>query len=107
MNHPIGGEYDGDVTGGTGDYSAMASHGRNQGRPGPWRILILDASPDDPMWLIATVTLDSDVRPAAMDGPRYRDWPAVVEWVTAQVGGPVQLTPISATAWQLREGVTP
>jgi hypothetical protein len=71
---------------------------------GPWRVLILDASPDDPMWLIATVSLPNDVRPAHMDGRRYRDWEQVTDWVTAQVGPHVSLTPISAVAWRIDEG---
>ncbi len=40
------------------------------GNGGIWRMLILDANPDDPMWIICSVSLDSDVRPAAMEGRR-------------------------------------
>ena len=29
-----------------------------------WRILILDRSPDDPKWLIATIASPADIRPA-------------------------------------------
>jgi hypothetical protein len=36
---------------------------------GPWRLLILDSSPDDPLWMIATITLPTDVRAAAIDRP--------------------------------------
>lgn len=73
----------------------------------PWRVLILDSSVDDPKWLLATVTLESDVRAAAMDrgSGRYRDWADVVEWVREQVtgSGQVSLVPISAVVWQVRE----
>ena len=31
---------------------------------GPWRILILDADPADPKWILATVTQPDHVRPA-------------------------------------------
>jgi hypothetical protein len=71
---------------------------------GPWRILVLDASGDDPKWLICTVTLPSDVRPAVVNGGRYQDWAAVVMWVREQVGQPVSLAPVSAVAWRIDEG---
>jgi len=79
------------------------------GAAGPWRVLILDSSPDDPMWMLCTVTLPSDVRPAAMDlaNGQYRDWPEVTEWVRAQVGSRVALVPISAVAWRVDEGGQP
>jgi len=55
---------------------------------GPYRILVLDRNPDDPKWLIATVTLPTDVRPARLDagGRRYLDWQEVCEWACGQVG---------------------
>jgi hypothetical protein len=71
---------------------------------GPWRVLILDASPADPKWLLATISLPSDVRPAVMDGPRYTGWAEVAEWVRHQAGGNVSLVPIAATAWRVDEG---
>ena len=74
---------------------------------GPWRLLILDSTPDDPMWIIATITLPTDVRPAAIDrgSGRYLDWDAAVSWVRDQVtgAGPVSLVPISAVAWRVDE----
>jgi len=72
---------------------------------GPWRVLILDSSPGDPKWLLCTVTLPSDVRPAAVDpgNGRYRDWADVVEWVGRQVGAGVSLVPVSAVAWRVDE----
>jgi hypothetical protein len=73
---------------------------------GVWRVLVLDSSPDDPLWLICSVTMPTDVRPAEMDASsprRYRGWEAVTEWVRAQVGPSVSLTPISAAAWRIDE----
>ena len=70
---------------------------------GPWRLLILDSSPDDPKWLLATVTLPSDVRPAVMQGRRYSDWPEVTDWVGRQVGAKPSLVPISAVVWRVDE----
>jgi hypothetical protein len=36
---------------------------------------VLDSSPDDPKWMLCTVSLASDVQPAEMDlaNGRYRD----------------------------------
>jgi hypothetical protein len=76
-------------------------------RPMPWRILILDVSADDPKWLLCSVTIPSDVRPAVMDGRRYTGWAEAVEWVRNQVGGPVALVPIAAMAWRVDEGGQP
>jgi hypothetical protein len=70
----------------------------------PWRVLVLDASPGDPKWLLCTVTMPSDIRPAVMEGSRYADWPEVTEWVRSQAGGRVSLVPIGATAWRVDEG---
>jgi len=72
---------------------------------GPWRILILDRDPADPMWIIATVSVTSDVRPAALDqAGRYRDWPEVTAWVAGQVGGQPSLVPVlDALAWRVDE----
>jgi hypothetical protein len=71
----------------------------------PWRLLILDADPGDAKWLLATIANLSDVRPAVMDaaGRRYQDWPQIVQWVEASLGGRVQLTPITSTCWTVRE----
>jgi hypothetical protein len=74
---------------------------------GPWRVLILDRSGDDPKWIIATVTAPSDVRAAVMQpgGRLYGDWPAVTEWVRGQVGSRVRLVPVAAIVWRIdREG---
>jgi hypothetical protein len=75
------------------------------GDRGPWRVVILDTTPDDPKWLLATITMPSDVRPARLDGAgRYLDWDEAVKWVSAQVGWPVRLVPVSAVAWRVDEG---
>lgn len=76
---------------------------------GLWRILLLDRDPVDPRWLIASVTLASDVRPAALDSAaRYQDWPEVTGWVAAQIGSQPALVPIlDALAWRLDEGGHP
>jgi hypothetical protein len=79
----------------------------------PWRILVFDKTdPQDPRWLIATVTLPSDVRPAqAAPGtitgiiPPGRVIPAeVVEWVRHRLGRrEVRLTPVRGQAWTIEE----
>jgi hypothetical protein len=72
---------------------------------GLWRLLVLDRDPADPKWLLATITLASDVRPALLDTARcYPDLQAAAEWVAASVGRKVQLTPVlNALAWHVRE----
>jgi hypothetical protein len=69
----------------------------------PWRVLILDRSGDDPKWIIATVSLSSDVRGAEMEpgGWRYAGWSAVTEWVRGRVGQRARLVPVSATVWRI------
>lgn len=44
----------------------------------PWRVLVLDRSSDGPKWIIATVSVPSDVQAAEMEpgGNRYAGWPA-------------------------------
>jgi hypothetical protein len=70
----------------------------------PWRVLVLDRSDDDdPRWLIATVSVPSDVRAAELEpgGRRYTGWPQVAQWVRDQVGGGVRLVPIAAIVWRI------
>jgi hypothetical protein len=70
-----------------------------------WRLLILDRTdPDDPRWLIVTVTRDTDVLPAQLDaGGRYLNWPAVTQWASARLGEQVELTPVTEPlAWTIR-----
>ena len=75
----------------------------------PWRVLILDRSGDDPKWIIATVSLSSDVRAAEIEpgGWRYVGWPAVTEWVLGRIGQPARLVPLSATVWLIDAEVAP
>lgn len=73
---------------------------------GPWRVLVFDRSDAaDPKWIIASVTLPADVRPAAVepDGVRYADWPEATSWVAQIVGFKPQLVPISAIVWRIDE----
>jgi hypothetical protein len=76
---------------------------------GPWRVLLLDRDPEDPRWLLATVSLSADVRPAVLDAAgRYSDWAEVSAWVHAQIGTPVALVPVmDALAWRIDQGGTP
>jgi hypothetical protein len=76
------------------------------GASGPWRLLrllVLDPSPVHPRWLIATIALDTDVRPARLNAHgRYQDWPEVAEWARRAVGQPMSLVPLpAALAWQV------
>jgi hypothetical protein len=76
------------------------------GPTGPWRLLILDRNPDDPKWLIATVTLAGDTRPAVLDvGGGYTGWMGAGNWVSERVGRPVELEGLhDALVWLIREG---
>jgi hypothetical protein len=70
---------------------------------GPWRVLVLDRSGDDPKWIIATVSVSSDVRAAEMEpgGLRYAGWPDVTQWVRGRIGQRVRLVPVSAIVWRI------
>jgi hypothetical protein len=72
---------------------------------GPWRILVLDRDPDDPKWILATVTLPSDVRPALLDAAGTRAGErAAAAWVSGLTGRPVVVMPIhDALAWRVDE----
>jgi hypothetical protein len=69
-------------------------------------VLVLDRDPEDPKWIIATVSMAADVRSAALDAAGgYTGWQAVAEWVAATVGRPVALVPVyGALAWRVDEG---
>ncbi len=71
---------------------------------GPWRLLVLDRDPEDPKWVLCTVSLESDVRPAVLDAAgRYQDWAEVTEWAKLQAGGSVSLDSVhDALAWEVR-----
>jgi hypothetical protein len=77
-----------------------------RGASGPWRVLILDRNPDDPKWLIATVALPGDTRPAVLDvGGGYTGWMGAGIWVSERVGRPVELEGLhDALVWTIREG---
>jgi hypothetical protein len=80
--------------------------------PHEWRVLIFDGhDPEDPRWIIATVTLATDVAPA-VPSPKmpalpitgsgaFPDWAEVRNWVKTQVGHTVALTPIAAQVWDI------
>jgi hypothetical protein len=72
---------------------------------GPWRVLLLDRG-DDPKWLLATVAIPADVRPAILDPVgRYADWPEVTGWVQRSLGRRVSLVPVQdSLAWTAYEG---
>lgn len=65
--------------------------------PMPWRILVLDRNPEHPKWLLAAVTLPSDVWPARLDagGRRYTDWQEICEWACTQVGERLSLLTVN------------
>jgi hypothetical protein len=69
----------------------------------PERLLILDTSASPPRWVIASVTIDSDTRPAEMAGSRYADWAEVTAWCREQVGPTASLTPAAAMVWRISE----
>jgi hypothetical protein len=74
-----------------------------EGEPVGTRLLILDTSSDPPRWLIVSVTLDTDTRPAHMAGSRYTDWAEVTAWCRQQVGPKVALIPAAAMVWRIDE----
>lgn len=77
---------------------------------GPWRYLLFDGSdPADPKWVLLSVTVPSDVRPADRDDRdrAITDWRAVTGWLRATVGRAVTLVPLDpdrAQLWHVREG---
>jgi hypothetical protein len=72
---------------------------------GPWRVLLLDRSSDDPKWLLAQVVIPADVRPAVLDGDGlYQQWQQVTDWMRSQFPGPVSLVPLhDCLAWRVDE----
>jgi hypothetical protein len=71
---------------------------------GPWRLLILDRSADDPKWILATVATPGDVRPADAAGAVLDE--VTIAWVAAAVGlYRTALTPLRhADVWRVDEG---
>ncbi|HUZ38186.1 MAG TPA: hypothetical protein VMV17_17830 [Streptosporangiaceae bacterium] len=75
---------------------------------GPWRLLVLDRDPDDPRWIIATVALPEDVRPAVLDVGGSSGWEGAGRWPAERVGRSVGLAGLhDPLAWTIREGRTP
>jgi hypothetical protein len=74
-------------------------------RPGSWRLLILDRDPDDPKWVMATVMLPEDVRPAHVIDSRYTDWDELTSWLRTTLGRPgVDLVPLHRPeVWRIDE----
>ncbi len=71
---------------------------------GPWRILILDRDPDDPKWILATVTLPTDVRPLLDTATGNAGRQAAAAWVARLTGRPVALVPLhDVLAWRVDE----
>jgi hypothetical protein len=72
---------------------------------GPWRLLILNRNPDDPQWLIATVTLAEDTKPAVLGVGGGFGWEGTGNWVRERLGRPVALEGLhDALVWLIREG---
>jgi hypothetical protein len=72
----------------------------------PWRLLLLDRDADDPKWLLATIIMAEDVRPAVLDpSGQFAGWEGVTRWIARQYAGPVSLVPVCAPcAWRISEG---
>lgn len=72
---------------------------------GPWRILILDRDPQDPKWIMATVAIPSDVRPALLDtATGNAGQQSAADWVAGLTGRRVALVPVpGAQAWYVDE----
>ena len=67
---------------------------------GPWRILILDADPADPKWILATVTQPDHVRPANPEAAVVDEVTAA--WVMQSSEIPdLLLTAIRAKCWRI------
>jgi hypothetical protein len=67
---------------------------------GPWRILILDADPADPKWILATVTQPDHVRPSNPDTAAVDEMTAA--WVvhSSEITDPL-LTAMRAKCWRI------
>jgi len=67
---------------------------------------LFDSSdPADARWIICTVTLSCDVRPAATRGGRFADWEETTRWVREQTSeAQVSLVPVAVAAWRVDPG---
>jgi hypothetical protein len=73
---------------------------------GPWRILILDADPADPKWILATVTQPDHVRPANPEAGAVDEVTAA--WVEHSSEIPrAVLTTMRAKCWRIDAGIDP
>jgi hypothetical protein len=68
-------------------------------------VLVLDGHPEDPKWILATVTIPSDVLPAVLDAAdTHAGERAAAAWVSGLTGRPAVLVPIEgALAWHVDE----
>jgi hypothetical protein len=74
--------------------------------PGPsglWRVLILDRDPADPKWILATVAMPGDVRPAR---PGATVDEVTAAWVASAAGlfHPALTSLPGALCWRVDEG---
>jgi hypothetical protein len=69
----------------------------------PWRILVLDPDLGDRKWIIATVEIPADVRPAGMDSTVDE---MTCVWVAGQTGvhRPAFTRLRGALCWRIDEG---
>jgi hypothetical protein len=75
------------------------------GPTGQWRLLILDRNPDDPQWIIATVTAPGDTKTALLEVGGHPGWEGAGRWISERVGQPVELEGLhDALVWLIREG---
>ncbi len=78
---------------------------------GPWRLLILDRDPADPKWLLATIAVPGDVRPAVIgSGGVFAALAEAGRWVRGLLGRPgAALIPLHRPeVWRIDEQpVTP
>jgi hypothetical protein len=81
---------------------AMSNHPTATSK-GAWRILVLDPSHDDPMWVVATVVELADVRPASPADTAPGE--LTTRWVASRAGlARVELTQLRhATVWLVGE----
>jgi hypothetical protein len=66
-----------------------------------WRLLVLDPSHDDPMWVVATVVELADVRPASPADTALGE--LTTRWVASRAGlARVELTKLAhASVWRV------
>ena len=67
----------------------------------PERLLLLDRDPAAPRWVVASVVMSTDIKPAEIDAiGRYVGWSGIARWASHQIGQPIELTPVfDSLAW--------